>query len=108
LSGIVKAQISSLFPNDVAKGRIDWAEVHPTVSSYMDLWQSPYDTAYGPVARQVLKQSSQTKLMVYELAQAPNIDKELQVGRLRSCMLLSPVTSWQPMAVVADTPDPGG
>jgi hypothetical protein len=88
LSGITKGQISSLFPTDVVKGQIDWAEVHPTVSSYMDLWQSPYDTAYGPVARRVLKQSSQTKLMVFELAQAPNIDKELQVCRLCSRMLL--------------------
>lgn len=82
MSHIVKGSITSLLPSDIAKGRIDWAEAHPTVSSYMDLWQSPYDGAYGPVARQVLKQSSQTKLMVFELAQAPNIDQELQVRRL--------------------------
>lgn len=87
MSEVVKGNIAHFFKQGSFKGSmyVDWPEVHPGISSYLDLWQSPSDAEFGPVAREVLRQSSQTKLMVFELAQAPNIDKDLQVQALLTC-----------------------
>ena len=85
MSGVMKSNIQDMYGPRGTKGAyIQWSKVHPWADSYLDLWLSPLDGHFGPVAREVLAQTNQTKLMVLELAQAPNMDRDLQAG---SCML---------------------
>lgn len=81
MSGVIKSNIQDTYGRSGTKGAyIQWSKVHPWATSYLDLWLSPLDGGFGPVAKEVLAKSSQTKLMVLELAQAPNMERDLQAG----------------------------
>lgn len=81
MSGVITRPLQDMYRHTSAKGVvIDWGQAHPWAANYLDLWTSPVDGQFGPVAKEVLAQSSQTKLMVFELAQAPYVEKELQAS----------------------------
>lgn len=84
MSGILKDRASSVFSGQGARsGYVDWSNIHPGASTYLDLWAGPAQGQFGPVAMEVFKQQQQTKLLVFELAQALYIDHDLQASLLR-------------------------
>ena len=81
MSGTLKGHSARLFGSHGPQSMlVDWSDIHPEAATYQQLWVGQLYDEFGPVAREVLKQQHQTRLMVLELAQALYIHRDLQAS----------------------------